>query len=150
MKGRKPTPLNLRVITGNPGKRRLPAPIQLEAGVGPPPDYLDETAQQEWRRVVAELAPSRIVMRPDRAALECYCTAYSTKRMADEHIGRLGGALLMRTASGIFVQNPWVGIRNRAMEIMHKFISEFGMTPVSRARVSAGAPDPGNNPFAKI
>ena len=33
------------------------------------------------------------------------------------------------------VQSPYLGIANRAMEIMMKALVEFGMTPSSRSRV---------------
>ena len=35
------------------------------------------------------------------------------------------------------IQNPLVGIANRAMELMHKFLGEFGLTPSSRTRLQA-------------
>ncbi len=32
--------------------------------------------------------------------------------------------------------NPYVGTANKALELMHKFSVEFGMTPASRTRLS--------------
>jgi phage terminase small subunit len=34
-------------------------------------------------------------------------------------------------------QNPWLQVANKQLEIMHKYLSEFGMTPASRSRVNA-------------
>jgi phage terminase small subunit len=34
---------------------------------------------------------------------------------------------------GYFQQNPWLTIASKQLELMHKFLSEFGLSPV-RAR----------------
>jgi phage terminase small subunit len=77
MRGRKPKPTTLRLLEGNPGKRRVdpgPAPP-----AGPPerPEWLDAEAKAEWDRVTAVLAQMRLLSAADRAALAAYCTAYS-------------------------------------------------------------------------
>ena len=41
------------------------------------------------------------------------------------------------TSNGNIIQNPLVGIANKSLELMHKYLTEFGMSPSSRTRVSA-------------
>ena len=149
VRGRKPTPLNLRVIQGNPGKRRLPKNLQLDPGIPQPPDFLDKEAIAEWHRIIKVLEPSRVIALADRAALAAYCCNYSRWAQAQRKLQELG-TLLHRTAAGAIIQSPYVGISNRAMELMHKFLTEFGLTPVSRARVAAAGGDDRKNPFAEI
>ncbi len=139
----------MRVIEGNPGKRRLPDPVRVAPGAPEPPDHLDALALEEWSRIAGELAMIGLITRPDRAALAAYCVAYSRWVTAELKIQELG-TLLMRTAAGSVAQSPYVAISNRSMELMHKFLTEFGMTPVSRTRVSANIPDDQKNPFALI
>ena len=54
--GPPPTPTNLKLLRGNPGKRKLntnePDP---EPAIPPCPSHLDKVAKKEWRRVSKEL-----------------------------------------------------------------------------------------------
>ena len=135
MRGRKPTPTAIKLVTGNPGKRPLnnkePRPRIRVPRV---PSHLDEAAKIEWRRIARELKVLGLVTSIDRAALAAYCQAYSRWSQAEESLAKVG--LLIKTSNGNVVQNPLVGIANRSMELMHRFLSEFGMTPSSRSRLS--------------
>ena len=50
-------------------------------------------------------------------------------------------ALLVRTADGAKV-NPLVRIAAKAAEDMLRFASEFGLTPIARARIAGGVGGP--------
>jgi phage terminase small subunit len=74
MRGRKPTPTRLKVLTGNPGKRPLnAAEHHPEPAVPDCPPELGPVARREWDRLVSELAPLRLLTHLDRAALAAYC-----------------------------------------------------------------------------
>lgn len=149
MRGRKPRPVELRVIEGNPGKRKLPEPVAIPAGLPEPPDHLDAEALLEWHRVIADLGVAGLITRPDRGILAAYCCAYSRWRLAEQKIASFGH-IVRHPSSGKLVQSPWVTISNQAMLLMHKFGTEFGMTSVSRARVATPAGDDAKNPFAQF
>ena len=54
MRGRKPIPDRLKILTGNPGRRPIregPEP----GGIPTRPDHLSDEARVEWNRVVPEL-----------------------------------------------------------------------------------------------
>src|SRR5205085_7950964 len=78
MRGRRPKPTRLKMLTGNPGKRPLnqdePKP---EASIPDCPPELSPAARQEWDRLAAELGALRMLTNLDRAALAAYCTAYA-------------------------------------------------------------------------
>jgi len=80
-----------------------------------------------------------LLSKVDRAALAAYCCAYSRWIQA-ETILRSSG-LLVKAWGGLPVQNPALGIADRAMSQMKAFLVEFGMTPSSRTRVQAAHPD---------
>jgi Phage terminase, small subunit len=44
--------------------------------------------------------------------------------------------MLLKLPSGYVQQNPWLTIANKQLESMHKYLSEFGLSSVSRSRVS--------------
>lgn len=78
MRGRKPKPTRLKIITGNPGKHRLngdeprPEPVVPDC-----PPELSPAAQRQWQRLTGELAKLRVLTALDRAALAAYCGAYA-------------------------------------------------------------------------
>jgi P27 family predicted phage terminase small subunit len=42
---------------------------------------------------------------------------------------------LYKTTNGNLIISPLLSVSNKAMEQMHKFLTEFGMTPASRSRI---------------
>jgi P27 family predicted phage terminase small subunit len=136
MRGRRPKPTRLKILTGNPGKRPLnenePMP---EASIPECPPELGETAKQEWERMVTQLGPLKILTQLDRAALASYCSAYGLWAEATKAIQTYGA--MVKSPTGYPVQSPYVSIANRQTEIMMRIASEFGFTPASRSRISA-------------
>ena len=140
MRGRKPKPTQLKILQGNPGKRPLnknePKPCTKMPSR---PQHLVGAALHEWNRITRYLEPLNMVTQVDRAALAAYCIAYGRWVDAEREVQRLGS--VYKSKNGIVMQSPYVGIANRAMELMHKFLIEFGMTPSSRARLSMPTED---------
>ena len=140
MRGRRPKPTRLKLLTGNPGKRPLnshePKP---EIAVPECPIELGPVARREWDRLVVELASLRMLTNLDRAALAAYCGAYAMWAEATEAIQKFG--TMVKSPTGYPVQSPYVSIANRQAEIMMRIASEFGFTPASRSRISTPAPE---------
>src|SRR6187397_371066 len=92
MRGRKPTPRALRVLRGNPGKRRLstrePRPT-LQPDLAPP-DWLDEDAKTEWHRLAPVLGRLGVLAETDADALAAYCEAWTTWKGATQKIRQFG------------------------------------------------------------
>jgi P27 family predicted phage terminase small subunit len=84
----------------------------------------------------------RLLSVVDQAALAAYCTAFSRWRNAEELLkeqavrDRTRG-LLVKGGCGR-IENPLVGIARTSAKEMLRFASEFGFTPVARARIAAG------------
>ena len=139
MRGRKPKPTRLKVITGNPGKHPLNVNEPLPKPAVPDcPAELNAAAQREWNRLVAELAKLRVLTHLDRAALAAYCAAYALWAESTEAIGKYG--VMVKSPTGFPIQSPYVSIANRQAEIMMRIASEFGFTPASRGRISTPLP----------
>ena len=43
--------------------------------------------------------------------------------------------------SGYVQQNPWLTISTKQLELMHKYMSELGLSPVARTRVHIKVPN---------
>jgi P27 family predicted phage terminase small subunit len=136
MRGRRPKPTRLKLLTGNPGKRPLnenePRP---EAAVPECPPELGPVARKEWDRLIGELSALRMLTHLDRAALAAYCGAYALWAEATEAIQKYG--VMIKSPQGFPIQSPYLAIANRQAEIMMRIASEFGFTPASRSRISA-------------
>lgn len=138
MRGRKPTPTRLKILTGNPGKHPLnPDEPRPEPAIPDCPPELSPAAQREWARLVATLGPLRVLTHLDRAALAAYCAAYALWAEATEAIQKYGA--MVKSPTGFPIQSPYVSIANRQAEIMMRISAEFGFTPASRGRISAPA-----------
>lgn len=139
MRGRKPTPAHLKLLHGNPGKGG-PNPGEASSQRRAPtcPSHLCPPAKAEWKRLATQLTVLRILTELDRAALAAYCQAYGRWVEAE---GKLQETpMLLKLPSGYVQQNPWLTIANKQLELMHKYLTEFGLSPVARSRVSlAGA-----------
>lgn len=139
MRGRRPKPTALKRAAGNPGKRKLnPAePIPPE-GLPDAPDHLSPQARAEWDRVAETLHDMGVFSTIDRAGLAAYCQAYGRWVEAEEKLKQTPA--LVKTSSGYVQQSPWLTVANKQLELMGRYMSEFGMTPASRSRVAAQDP----------
>ena len=138
-RGRKPKPTALKRAQGNPGKRALnPAEPQPPEGLPSCPPHLSDVARQEWDRVAQVLHDMGVFTVVDRAGLAAYCQAYGRWVEAEEKLAR--GPALIKSPSGYVQQSPWMGIANKQLELMGRYMAEFGMTPASRTRVAAADP----------
>lgn len=143
-KGRKPTPLEVKRLLGNPGKRPLPAP-----GPRPPtkrprcPKHLEGEARREYRRLAKLLEGLGLVSELDRAALAAYATAWARWIEAEQALKAEGP--VVKAPSGYPVQNPWLPVANRAIAQVVKLLAEFGLTPAARARLGAAAGRPADD-----
>jgi P27 family predicted phage terminase small subunit len=142
MKGRKPKPTVLRMLEGNPGKRKINArEPKTPAGVPECPDFLDDEARAEWFRTVPVLQEMGLLSRADRSALAAYCTAYSRWVQAEALVKKLG-VIVKSPEKGFPMKSPYLTVADQALEIMRKLMVEFGLTPSSRSRIRV--PDDGS------
>jgi P27 family predicted phage terminase small subunit len=144
---RKPTAL--RIIEGNRGHRPLPKhEPKPRRGIPQPPAHLDAYARAEWDRITPELDAIGMLSAIDGTALAAYCQCVSRWMQAEEAIQRmkardkLTSALMIKTTNGNAIQNPLIGVANRAMHMAIRFAAEFGMSPAARARLSALPDEP--------
>lgn len=135
MRGRRPKPTRLKLLTGNPGRRPLNEhEPQPEVAIPECPPELSPVAKREWDRLAAELVQLKLLTNLDRAALAAYCGAYALWAEATEQIQKYG--TMVKSPTGYPIQSPYVSIANRQAEIMMRVASEFGFTPASRGRIS--------------
>jgi P27 family predicted phage terminase small subunit len=103
---------------------------------------LSDEAKLEWGRISQELYQMGVLTNVDRAALCGYCDAWSDYVDASRACNGPDGQdrKVIRNEAGEVIENPFYRIKKCSMELMHKFLREFGLTPASRTRISAEPP----------
>lgn len=128
-------PAKLKVLEGNPGKRRIsPPPISSSSADPDPPAHLSEASSVEWRLLVHSLQTERLWTNRDRAALEVYVEALVTFREAVAYV-RAHGVMVPGQKSGTTVKNPAIQIVRDSAGVIRAYGSEFGLTPYTRMQL---------------
>ena len=134
MRGRKPTPTQLRVLEGNPGRRPLrknePKP---PAGDVACPDYLvDDLARAAWAELAPALLACGILTPLDRDLLASFCQARANiqRCLADlDYLNSRG-----RRAFDSELNKVLTEYRQHAT-LLTKTGAALGMAPAERARL---------------
>ena len=149
MRGRKPLPTNLKLLYGNPGKRKIPKgePKPKVEKLACPEALKGREARAEWKRLAPELHANGLLTKIDRTALFRYCEAWGLYRKALTEIDKTP---VIKAANGTLMPSPWIAIRNKTFDQMCKVEAEFGMTPSSRSRVVANPPAEGDDGFEEL
>lgn len=138
VRGRKPTPTALKVLEGNPGKRKLngaePRPTKKAPDC---PEWLEPEAKKEWCRLAETMEKLGVLTELDWTSFAGYCQAYARWMEAEKFMSEHGN--LMKTPSGYVQQMPHVSISQTYLKIMNRFAEQFGLTPSSRSRIIANA-----------
>ena len=150
-------PTSLKLIQGTFRKDRVsvnePRP---KTAIPPVPEHLSDEAKAEYARVSQDLAQLGLLSRIDRAALAAYCECWADWVEATRFCSTTADGQsrkVVKTAAGNIVENPYFSIKKRSAELMHKFLTEFGMTPASRTSINAlplPADETLGNPFANL
>jgi P27 family predicted phage terminase small subunit len=157
MRGRKPKPWQTQINEGDPRKRgvrklqeRLAAEPKAEAGFPGCPDHLEGLAREAWDFLAEQIESMGIDKRPDALMLEGACVNYARAVQADQQVTREGitvqetsvtddgEVIVLKTKA-----NPAVAVSNAAWRHLRAFASEFGLSPVSRTRITIEKRDDG-------
>ncbi|MBM3089258.1 phage terminase small subunit P27 family [Ensifer sp. T173] len=95
----------------------------------PAPKWMTDEARAEWRRIIPRLVADRIITKADLTGVENYCVA----------TGRVREIETLFRVSGL--DKTLFGMQNRAMQTARQLAAEYGLSPVSRARVGTVASD---------
>lgn len=146
MVGRKPKPTKLKMLIGNPGKRKLNDSEPVSEVVCPdPPEHLSAEAKGAWVSFAKSLHDSQILTTLDLSSLELVCVTYARWRKAAAELDRwltedkpkVSGGLLVFSATSGVTANPLIRIESNLADLLRKLLVEFGMTPSARSRVHA-------------
>lgn len=148
--GRHAKPDALKLLQGNPGKRKInkqgPTPAPL-AETPPPPEWLGEWGAEIWEVVAPWLTQAGIMTRTDTHNLAAFCAAYHRWRLAEAEVATAG--VTVTDKKGVLKKNPACTVINETLRQMATFGGALGLDPASRARLTGGGggQDKPQNPF---
>jgi len=139
MAGRKPVPTAIKELRGTARADRV---LRNEVQFPVPgrmlrvPSGLTKDGESLWYELGRLLLDAGLFTYGDRIALEMLCMAYGRMKEANFNMETTGGAIL-ESDKGNLYQNPWSFVMNKAWDQVKHMLSEFGLTPAERTRVSA-------------
>lgn len=153
MAGRKSIPDHIKLVKGTAKKHRMNADAPAtNAGIPAPPEWLSERAIEIFYRLSAILSSMGVASPDDEAALAILASRMEEIELCTAFIEDNGRTYERRDESGALIMaraRPEVGMRSEAMRHAQSLLSEFGLTPSARSKVSAGKPGE-DNPFAAL
>ncbi|WP_337135912.1 P27 family phage terminase small subunit [Proteus terrae] len=113
MAGRRPKPTHLKVVTGNPGKRKLnDKEPQPKREIPSPPEHLTDWGKMAWAKLTLLLDGMGVLTVADTLALERLCDIYADILQLRDTIAIEGRTYTTKTQSGDFLikANPAVAM----------------------------------------
>jgi P27 family predicted phage terminase small subunit len=98
-----------------------------------PPAYLSNEAREFWAKNFSELRNSGLVDTLSAPLFVALCSVYGDFRQAS--VALQSEPLIRPDRDGTMRKNPWYTVQARASVQLLRLLSEFGMTPASRARL---------------
>jgi P27 family predicted phage terminase small subunit len=111
------------------------------------PDDMDAGAKVVWRRVVAEMASTEIILASDTDILRCYCEAVSQYQVA---MRMLAASSPLVRSRGDLVKNPLHQIVRESRDAVRLFARELGLSPSARAGLDVRIDGTGGDMAAEI
>lgn len=141
--GAPPKPTALKLIEGNPGKRKINLSEPLLVGdMPPPPDLLEGPALEHWNEIAPGLYAMGCLSKLDVAALSAACLSWDTIAKTTKFLNevaktdKLTGGTIAKSG-GTAIEHPALKARRNAINDYLRMSVEFGMTPSARARLAA-------------
>ncbi|MBA1195553.1 phage terminase small subunit P27 family [Pseudomonas plecoglossicida] len=152
MAGRRPTPTELKLVRGNPGKRAInknePKPARR---IPSAPAHLTNEAQVAWGRLTVLLDRMGVLTEADGFALERLCDCYAEILALREIVDAQGRTYETTSTQGevVLKANPAVAMLADVDRRFKSYLVEFGLTPAARSKVQVKQNDDEEDPLAE-
>lgn len=149
MAGRRPLPTRLKVLQGTAQPCRMnPDEPEPEDDSIEKPFELSPVADKHWDKVIKELRAAKMITNVDSTALAMYCEVFAQWHDAMQKVKKYGSVI--KNQKGHPAQSPYMRVAFGAQNQMRQMMTEFGMTPSSRSKVSVAETTDGSNPWDDI
>ena len=136
----RPIPTKIKQFNGNPGKRPLnQREPQPRARKPKAPGHLSDAERVEWRRIMRILEPMGVVTEAEADILALYVAAYAQWVACRRGIEADG--MITVSERGTPMRNPLLKVSDDAQRTMVRCMSELGLTPGARVRLTGPVVD---------
>jgi P27 family predicted phage terminase small subunit len=103
------------------------------------PSWLDDVGRAAWNDWLPRVAAMKILSSGDRDALALMCDTWSRYLEARKRLAEEGEVIRVEGGDGRVTvkRNPWSAVLAEHGDRLRRMMSEFGLTPVGRARIGA-------------
>lgn len=154
MAGRNPIPIAQHQAQGTYRPDRHKGKLSAQALTELPgaPAWLSRHGRAAWQDLGTLLIGRSVLTQLDLAALACVCEAIAEWRELRRKVRKDGRTYTTTTQAGdtMIRPHPHVNMLAAAERRMWAELAHFGLTPASRAKVSAGTTEATDNPWAKL
>ena len=142
MPGRPPKPTALHLVEGTRIRDGRSSHEPKLAGAGErPPSWLKGRGRAHWKRIRPLVVAMGVLSDADVDALALLCDALAEYTDATDVIRQQGATYEAVGKYGLTLkQRPEVALRKDAWRRANLMLQQFGLSPSSRAKVSAGPP----------
>ena len=145
MRGNKPKPTVLKLITGNPGRRPLNGrEAKPEVQVPEPPELLKGDPLLEWQRITPLLAEIGLIAKLDRAIVATYCKCWARWIECERMLETTG--LIVKSPNGCPMYSSYLAASNKALDQLRQLSEQIGLSSSARSRIKAGEPPSQSDP----
>ena len=142
-KGRKKTPTKIKEMQGTLEKSRTienEMVVDLVTELPTAPEWLSEIGKEEWNKVTTQLFNLEMLYSVDLRLVEAYCNEIAIYIECEMELRKNGRIDNFTNTNGDLVRSqakPYLKIKNDALNNAMKLATQFGLTPVARASISA-------------
>lgn len=142
-KGRKKLPTALKQMQGTIEKSREvenEMQVDLCKSIPEPPELLSDVGRNEWVKVTQQLFNLKMLHSVDLRLIEAYCNEIAIYIESEKWLRENGRIDEFKNIDGMLVRSqakPYQKIAKDALNAALKLATQFGLTPVARASISA-------------
>lgn len=141
MPGPPKTPVELTLLRGNPGKRKVNRGRPKPRGEPTKPTGLDRRASQLWDQAIRDYAHTGVLTGVDAGTLRIYCESTARYEAAAKLLAAQGPLVASAREDGSMVRNPLAIVANQEAALAIRAARELGFTPAARSALApAGEP----------
>tara|TARA_R110002020_G_scaffold224492_1_gene434004 strand:+ start:54 stop:530 length:477 start_codon:yes stop_codon:yes gene_type:complete len=142
-KGRKKIPTKIKQMQQTATKTRLienEMQVDLCTSLPDAPELLSEIGKGEWVKVTRQLFNLEMLHIVDLRLVEAYCNEIALYIECEMELRKNGRVDNFTNTNGDLVRSqakPFIKIKNDALNNAMRLATQFGLTPVARASISA-------------
>tara|TARA_R100000541_G_C1870548_1_gene80724 strand:- start:197 stop:673 length:477 start_codon:yes stop_codon:yes gene_type:complete len=142
-RGRKKTPTVLKEMQGTVRADRVlenEMIADLVSELPEAPELLSTIGIAEWYKITSQLFNLKMLHTVDLRLIESYCNEMALYIECESELRKNGRVDIFKNTNGDIIRSqakPFVKMKNDALNNALKLATQFGLTPVARANISA-------------